>query len=38
MELDRENILDVEDLLSVCAGIVVVDQESAVIRLVHYAT
>ncbi|EOA85575.1 uncharacterized protein SETTUDRAFT_169699, partial [Exserohilum turcica Et28A] len=35
-ELDPENIPDVEDLLSVCAGLVVVDQESAVIRLVHY--
>jgi hypothetical protein len=28
----------VEDLVSVCAGLVVVDQESAVIRLVHYTT
>jgi hypothetical protein len=28
----------VEDLLFVCAGLVVVDQESAVIRLVHYTT
>ena len=37
-ELDRENIPDVEDLVSVCAGLVVVDQESAVIRLVHYTT
>jgi ankyrin repeat protein len=38
VELDPENIPDVEDLLSVCAGLVVVDQESAVIRLVHYTT
>ncbi|RMZ68355.1 ankyrin [Pyrenophora seminiperda CCB06] len=37
-ELDPENIPDVEDLLSVCAGLVVVDQESDVIRLVHYTT
>jgi hypothetical protein len=37
-ELDPENIPDVEDLLSVCAGLVVVDHESAVIRLVHYTT
>ena len=35
-ELDPESIPDVEDLLSVCAGLVVVDQESAIIRLVHY--
>jgi hypothetical protein len=37
-ELDPESIPDVEDLLSVCAGLVVVDRESAVIRLVHYTT
>ena len=37
-EVDPENIPDVEDLVSVCAGLVVVDQESAVIRLVHYTT
>ncbi|KAF2257611.1 hypothetical protein CC78DRAFT_442927, partial [Lojkania enalia] len=37
-ELDPENIPDVEDLLSVCAGLVVIDRESAVIRLVHYTT
>ncbi|KAF2022678.1 ankyrin repeat protein, partial [Setomelanomma holmii] len=37
-ELDPENKPDVEDLVSVCAGLVVVDQESAVIRLVHYTT
>ncbi|KAF2679335.1 hypothetical protein K458DRAFT_347022, partial [Lentithecium fluviatile CBS 122367] len=37
-ELDPENIPEVEDLLSVCAGLVVVDQESALIRLVHYTT
>ncbi|KAF2200242.1 ankyrin, partial [Delitschia confertaspora ATCC 74209] len=37
-ELDRENIPDIEDLVSVCAGLVVVDQESAIVRLVHYTT
>jgi ankyrin repeat protein len=37
-ELDPENKPDVEDLVSVCAGLVVVDQESAIIRLVHYTT
>ncbi|KAF2867352.1 ankyrin repeat-containing domain protein [Massariosphaeria phaeospora] len=35
-ELDSENIPDVEDLVSVCAGLVVIDPESAIIRLVHY--
>ncbi|KAJ4341920.1 hypothetical protein N0V95_007105 [Ascochyta clinopodiicola] len=37
-EVDPENVLAPEDLVSVCAGLVVVDQESAVIRLVHYTT
>ena len=36
VELDPENIPDIEDLVSVCAGLVVVDPESAIIRLVHY--
>jgi ankyrin repeat protein len=29
---------DSEDIVSVCAGLVVIDQESALIRLVHYTT
>jgi ankyrin repeat protein len=37
-ELDPENKPDVDDIVSVCAGLVVVDQESAIIRLVHYTT
>jgi ankyrin repeat protein len=36
--IDPENVPSIEDLVSVCAGLVVVDQESAVIRLVHYTT
>ncbi|KAF2452524.1 hypothetical protein BDY21DRAFT_359136 [Lineolata rhizophorae] len=35
-KVNLEHIPDVEDLVSVCAGLVVVDQESATIRLVHY--
>ncbi|KAF3031163.1 hypothetical protein E8E12_000410 [Didymella heteroderae] len=37
-ELDADNIPDIEDILSVCAGLVTVDEESQVIRLVHYTT
>jgi ankyrin repeat protein len=37
-ELDTDNILDVKDILSVCAGLVTVDKESQVVRLVHYTT
>ncbi|KAH7128264.1 hypothetical protein B0J11DRAFT_524487 [Dendryphion nanum] len=36
--LDPEGICDVEDLVSVCAGLVVIDQESSIVRLVHYTT
>ncbi|KAI9155090.1 ankyrin repeat domain containing protein [Paramyrothecium foliicola] len=36
--IDPENMLGVEDLVSVCAGLVVVDPESAIIRFVHYTT
>ena len=37
-ELDPRNVPDVEDLVSVCAGLVVIDKKSAIIRLVHYTT
>ena len=37
-ELDEENIPHIELIVSVCAGLVTVDQESNVIRLVHYTT
>ncbi|RYP26030.1 hypothetical protein DL768_011840 [Monosporascus sp. mg162] len=36
--LDQDNIPDVEDIVSVCAGLVTVDRESNIIRLVHYTT
>ncbi|KAH7113480.1 hypothetical protein B0J13DRAFT_533856 [Dactylonectria estremocensis] len=37
-ELDEDNIPEIEDLVSVCAGLVTVDEESGIIRLVHYTT
>ena len=37
-ELDEDNLPQVDDLVSVCAGLVTVDNESGVIRLVHYTT
>jgi len=37
-ELDEEALPDEELLISVCAGIVTIDQESNIIRLVHYTT
>src|SRR5437667_12719368 len=35
---DKENLPDLEDTVSVCAGLVTVDEESDIIRLVHYTT
>ncbi|KAF9889739.1 hypothetical protein FE257_007045 [Aspergillus nanangensis] len=35
-ELDTENIPDIDDMVSVRAGLVVIDEKSDVIRLVHY--
>jgi hypothetical protein len=37
-ELDEENLPEVEDMVSVCAGLVTVDEESDIVRLVHYTT
>jgi len=37
-ELDEDYLPDVETLGSVCAGLVTIDKESDVIRLVHYTT
>src|SRR5277367_3953063 len=37
-ELDEENLPEVENIVSVCAGLVTVDEESDIIRLVHYTT
>lgn len=36
--LDKENFSEVDDMVSVCAGLVTVDTESSIIRLVHYTT
>jgi ankyrin repeat protein len=36
--LDDDDVYDVEDIISVCAELVTVDEESNVIRLVHYTT
>ena len=37
-EIDSDNVYDSKDLISVCAGLVVIDQGSSVIRFVHYTT
>jgi len=36
--LDEDNLPQIEDIVSVCAGLVTVDDESHIIRLVHYTT
>ncbi|KAJ2984763.1 hypothetical protein NUW58_g5891 [Xylaria curta] len=37
-EFDDDNLPDLEDILSVCCGLVTVNEESNIIRLVHYTT
>jgi hypothetical protein len=34
--INEDNLPQVEDMVSVCAGLVIVDEESGIIRLVHY--
>lgn len=36
--LDEDNLPDMDDIVSVCAGLVITDEESGIIRLVHYTT
>ena len=38
LELDEDNLSRIEDLVLVCAGLVTVDEESNIIRLVHHTT
>lgn len=38
MKLDETALPDDEDMISACAGLVTVDKESSIIRLVHYTT
>jgi hypothetical protein len=37
-QLDEQNLPGLEDMVSVCAGLVTIDEESDIIRLVHYTT
>lgn len=37
-KLDEENLPEIEDMVLACSGLVTVDKESLVIRLVHYTT
>ncbi|RYP43974.1 hypothetical protein DL768_009519 [Monosporascus sp. mg162] len=37
-KLDNGDLPQIEDLISVCAGLVTVDEESCIIRLIHYTT
>ncbi|KAJ5249624.1 hypothetical protein N7489_000034 [Penicillium chrysogenum] len=36
--LDEENMPEIEDILAVCAGLVTTENETGIIRLVHYTT
>ncbi|KAI0440392.1 hypothetical protein F4803DRAFT_527515, partial [Xylaria telfairii] len=37
-EFDEDNLPDLEDMVSNCCGLVTVDEERGIIRLVHYTT
>lgn len=37
-ELDKDNLREIEDMVSACAGLLTIDEESNIIRLVHYTT
>ena len=37
-ELDKDNLPQINDMVSVCAGLVTVDEGSQIIRLVHHTT
>ena len=37
-KLDEDNFSQIEDIVSVCAGLVTIDEASNIIRLVHYTT
>ncbi|KAJ7157775.1 hypothetical protein C8R46DRAFT_416452 [Mycena filopes] len=37
-ELDDDDLLDIETILGVCAGLIIVDEHLSVVRLVHYTT
>ena len=37
-ELDEDNISEIAEIVSVCAGLVAIDKQSDIIRLVHYTT
>ncbi|KAJ7017942.1 ankyrin repeat-containing domain protein [Mycena alexandri] len=36
--LDPDNLLDIDTILSVCAGLVIVDNLKSIVRLIHYTT
>ncbi|KAJ7734706.1 ankyrin repeat-containing domain protein [Mycena olivaceomarginata] len=37
-DLDVDNLLDIDIILSVCSGLVIVDETQSVVRLTHYTT
>lgn len=36
--LDKDNLSDIQDIVSSCCGLVTIDEQSNIIRLVHYTT
>lgn len=37
-DLDEDNLSDVNEIVALCAGLIIIDEETQIIRLVHYTT
>ena len=37
-DLDEDNLSDVYEIVALCAGLIIIDEETQIIRLVHYTT
>ena len=37
-DLDEENLSDLDEIVGFCAGLVIIDEETQIIRLIHYTT
>ncbi|KAF7344738.1 ANK-REP-REGION domain-containing protein [Mycena venus] len=37
-QLDKDNLMNIELILAACAGLVIMDEQRSVVRLVHYTT
>ncbi|KAF5254912.1 hypothetical protein FANTH_408 [Fusarium anthophilum] len=38
LDIDEDSLMDIEDMVSVCAGLVAVDEQNGKVNLIHYTT